>query len=145
MSGSPLPRISLIVFRRLNHADQSGQNAQHSTFGAGRNKARRWRLGIQAAIAWAIFGGKDAGLAFEAENRAVDVRLAGEHAGVVDQIARGEIVGAVDDDVEVAKDFERVVAGQPRVELRSSRYGLMAFSLSAAESSFLRPTSAVSG
>ena len=90
-------------FGRLNHADQSGQNSEHSAFGARRHQSRRWRLGIQAAIARAFFGRENAGLAFEAENRAVNVGLAGEHAGVVHQIAGGKIVGAVGDDVEFAE------------------------------------------
>ena len=60
---------------------------------------------------------EDAGLAFEAEDRAVDVRLAQEHAGVVDQVARREVVRAVDDDVVVLQDLERVGAGEHGVVL----------------------------
>src|SRR5207244_13429533 len=56
------------------------------------NQSRRWRLGIEAAIARSFFGGEDAGLAFKAEDRSVDVRLAGEHAGVVHQVARGKVI-----------------------------------------------------
>jgi len=51
-------------------------------------------------------------LPFEAENRAVDIGLAEQDAGVVDEIARGEIVGAIDDDVEVLEKFEGVGAGE---------------------------------
>ena len=103
-------------FGRLHHADQSGQNSQHAAFGAGWHQSRRWRLGIQAAVARAFLGREDAGLAFEAENRSVDIRLAGEHAGVVHQIARGKVVGAVGDDVELAKQFERIFAGEPGIK-----------------------------
>ena len=91
-------------FRRLHHADQSGQNAQHSTFRAGRHQSRRWRLGIQAAIARPFFGGENAGLAFKAEDRAINVWLAGEHAGIIHQITRGKIVCSVHNDVKVGKD-----------------------------------------
>ena len=112
-----LAQNQLDDFGGLHHADQPGQNAQHSTFGAGRNQSRRWRLGIEAAVARTFLGGEDAGLSFEAENRSVDVGLAGQHAGVVHQVARGKIVGAVGDDVELAKQFERVLAGEPGVEL----------------------------
>ncbi len=97
--------------RRLDDADQAGQNSQHSALGATRHKARRRRLGIQAAITWPILSGEDAGLAFEAEDRSVRVRLAQQHACVVHQIARGEVVRAVGDDVVVLQDVERVGAG----------------------------------
>ena len=49
---------------------------------------------------------------FEPENRAVDVGLAEQDARVVDEIARGEIVGAVDDDVEILEEVEGVFAGE---------------------------------
>ncbi len=55
-------------FGGLDYSDQSGQNSQDSAFGAGRHQPRRWRLGIQAAVARALFCSEDAGLAFEAEN-----------------------------------------------------------------------------
>ena len=56
----------LDCFGCLNYAHETGQNSQHSTFRARGNKARRWRLGIQAAIARPVFRGKNAGLAFKA-------------------------------------------------------------------------------
>ena len=60
--------------------------------------------------------GEAARLAFETENGAVDVRLfLREHAGVVREIARGEIVRAVDDDVVRANDVESVLAGETRI------------------------------
>ncbi len=46
--------------------------------------------------------GKDCnGLAYELEDTAMGVGLAGQHAGVVDQELGGEVVGAVDDKVIV--------------------------------------------
>jgi len=39
-----------------------------------------------------------------------------QNAGVVDEIARGEIVGAINDDVEVLEQFQRVGAGKLRFE-----------------------------
>ena len=65
---------------RLNRADDSRQHAQHAAFGAGRNEARRRRLGIQAAVAGAVWVTEDCYLAFEAKNGAVDVGLAEQHA-----------------------------------------------------------------
>ena len=89
---------------------------KHPALRTGRHQPRRWRLRIKAAVARSIFGGKHAGLPFEPENRSVNIRLAGEHACVVHQIARGKVIRAVGDDVEVAKNFQRILAAQPRVE-----------------------------
>ena len=62
-------------FRRLDQADRARQNSQHPAFGAARHQARRWRLGIQAAIARAALIREHRGLAFEPEDGSVDVRL----------------------------------------------------------------------
>ena len=99
----------------LNRADDAGQNAQHAAFGARRHQARRRRFGIEAAVARPPGIAEDGGLAFKPEDRAVDIGLAQQHAGVVDQIARREIVGAVDDDVVIAEQVEGVLAGQARL------------------------------
>ncbi|MBM2805599.1 MAG: hypothetical protein HW419_3492, partial [Deltaproteobacteria bacterium] len=48
----------------------------------------RWRLGIQATIARAFAGIENRRLAFELKDAAMNVGLAREHAGVVDQVAR---------------------------------------------------------
>ena len=101
-------------FRGLDRAHDSGQHAQHAAFGAGRNQSRRGRFGIQAAVARAAGSAENRDLALEAEDRAVNVGLAEQHAGIVHQIARGEIVRAVDDDVVVLEKIERVLAGQAR-------------------------------
>ena len=93
---------------RLDDADEAGQDAEDAALGAGRDEARRRRFGIEAAVARAFLGGEDAGLALEAEDGAVGVGLAGEDAGVVDEVARLEVVGAVGDDVVVLEDLERV-------------------------------------
>ena len=54
-------------------------------------------------------------MAVERADRGEDERLLGEVAGVIDEIARGEIVGAIGDDVELRDDLERVL-GTRRVE-----------------------------
>ena len=108
----------------LNDADQAGKNAQHAALGATGDQARRRRLGIEAAIAGAVFGGEDAGLALKPENRPVDVGLAQQHAGVVDQIAGGEVVGAVGDDVVVLEDLEGVGAGEHGLVLDDVESGI---------------------
>ena len=93
---------------RLDDADEAGQNAEHATLRAGGNEPGRRRLRVEAAIARAFLGGEDAGLSFEAEDGAVGVGLADQDAGVVDEVARLEVVGAVGDDVVVLEDLERV-------------------------------------
>ncbi len=51
-------------------------------------------------------------LTLEAEDRAVDVRLAEEHAGVVDQVAGGKVVGAVHHHVVGLEELQGVVRGE---------------------------------
>src|SRR5271156_1775353 len=103
-------------FGCLDRADDSGKHAEHAAFGARGHQAWRRRFGIQAAIAGAVGITEDGYLAFETENGAVHVGLAEEDARVVDEIARGEIVGAVHDEVVVFQNVERVLAGEMRLE-----------------------------
>ena len=65
-------------------------------------------------------------------HRAVDQRLAEFHAGVVEQITRGEIVGAVDDDIDAVEQALHVVRGhalpngldlRPRIQRRQRGRG----------------------
>src|SRR5262249_45203274 len=102
------PENELDNLRGLNQADQTGQNAQNSTLGAGRHQAGRRRFRIEAAIAGTILRGKNAGLTFKAEDRAINVGLAAKDTGVVYQETRREIVCAVNDDVEVGEDLQRI-------------------------------------
>src|SRR5215204_5095210 len=100
---------------RLNRADDAGQHPQHTTFGAGGYEAGRRRLRIEAAVARAALRPEDARLPLEAEDRAVDVGLARQHARVVDEIARRKIVRPVHDHVVFAEQSERVLARQARL------------------------------
>jgi hypothetical protein len=109
------PQDQLDRFGRLDGADDPRQHAKHSTFRAARHEARRRWFGIETAIAGPAPGREDRGLPVEAEDAAVCVRLAEEHARVVDEIPCREIVGAVDDDVVVAKNVERVGGRQRRL------------------------------
>ena len=59
----------------LDDSDEAGQDAEYATLSAGGNQPWRWRLGVEAAVARAFLGAEDAGLAFEAEDGAVRVRL----------------------------------------------------------------------
>ena len=84
---------------RLNRADDSREHAEHAALGAARNESRRRRLAEEAAIARGVLGREHGRLSLEAIDAAVHVRLAEQHARVVHEVARLEIVGAVDDDV----------------------------------------------
>ena len=97
-----MPSDQLDRLGRLDHADDARQHAEHAAFGAARHEAGRRRLGIQAAIARAVLRREHRRLSFEPEDAAVRVRLAEQHARVVHEIARREIVGAVEDDVVAA-------------------------------------------
>src|SRR5947209_171150 len=100
---------------RLNRADDAGQKAEDSALRATRHASDGRRLRIQTAVARTFRRPEDARLPLEAEDRAIDVRLAREHAGVVDEVARREVVRAVHDHVVVAKQLQRVLARQARL------------------------------
>ena len=89
-----------------------GQHAEHAVGAARRRQLGGRRLRIQAAVARALVGDEGRELPVEAEDRRVHDRLALAHGGVVQQVARGEVVGAVDDHVVVADQVEHVVAGR---------------------------------
>ena len=99
-----LPQDDLHGFRCLDDPDHAGQNAEHAALCATGDKARGRRFRIEAAIAGAVFIGEHRGLSFEAKDGSVHIRLLQQHAGVIHQIARGKIVGAVDDDVVVREE-----------------------------------------
>src|SRR5207244_1850092 len=95
-------------------ADEAGQNAQDSAFGARGNQPRRWRLGIQAAVARTFFHRKHAGLPLETKDGTVDIWLSGEYTCVIHQVAGGKVVRSIGYDLEVAEKFQGVVAAQRR-------------------------------
>ena len=111
-------------FGGLDDADDAGKNAQDAALGAAWDKAGRGRFGVEAAVARAFFGGEDAGLALEAEDAAVGVGLVEQHAGVIDQVAGLEVVGAVGNDVVLGEDLEGVGAGQHGVVLDDVQRGI---------------------
>ena len=89
------------------------QHAEDAALGAGGDHARRRGLRVEAAVAGAVLGPEDGGLAVEAVDRAPDVRLVQQHARVVDQVAGGEVVGAVDDQVVWLEDLHHVRRVEP--------------------------------
>ena len=103
---------------RLERADDPGQHAEDAALRAARRELGRRRLREEAAVARAARRGVEhRDLALEAEDRAVHDRDAAPHGGVVHEVARREVVGAVDDDVPaVAEDAVDVLRGEPLLE-----------------------------
>ena len=66
-------------------------------------------VGHQAGEAGGFAGQDRHRLAFGADAAAVDPRLAVLHREIVEQEPRGEVVGAIDDHVDVARQFADVV------------------------------------
>src|SRR5262245_45680531 len=98
-------------FDRGKRADDARDRPENAGLGAWRDRAFRGRLGEEAAIGGARLAplvglesaeGRD--VTVERTEGGEDERLLGEITGIVDEIARGEIVGAVSDDVVTADD-----------------------------------------
>ena len=107
----------------LDHSDHAGQHADHAAGAAiGRQLSGRG-LGEQAAVARPAFIVEDADLPVETVDGAVHQGFAQLHAGVVDQVAGVEVVGAVDHQVVGAHEVQGVVGvqgGVVRVDLDMS-------------------------
>jgi hypothetical protein len=99
---------------RLEGADQPGEDAEHAGVGAARDQAGRRRLGVEAAVARAVGRREHRHLPLEPVDAAVDVGRAEGDAGVVDGIAGGEVVGAVDHEGVVGGEGAGVGRGEPR-------------------------------
>src|SRR6185369_14420510 len=113
---TPFTQRELQYLRRLNAADDPRQHAQHTAFRATGHHSRWRRFGIKAAIARpADMRGEDAGLTFKTKDGAVNIRLFEQHAGIVGQVARREIVRSINNDVVVLDDLDRVFAREARV------------------------------
>src|SRR5579875_1023277 len=99
---------------RLQDADDAGQNAQHASLGAAWSQRGRRRLRIKAAIARPLVGFEDGQLPLKAEDAAMNNGLVRDDGGVVEQIARGEVVGAIDDKLVVGDDARHIGLVQAR-------------------------------
>ena len=97
---------------RLQRAHDAGQHAEHSALGARRRELGRGRLREEAAVARALERLEDRELALEAEDRGVHDRDAVTQAGVVEEVARGEVVRAVDDHVDALEQAVDVLRRQ---------------------------------
>ena len=102
-------------FGGLDEADDAGHDAEHAGLRATGHEPRRGRFWEKTAIAGAAqVRGQDAGLAFEAEDGAIDVGFLEQHAGIVGQVAGREIVTAIGHEVVGSNEFEGILAGQAR-------------------------------
>ena len=110
--GPPAAQNQLDGFGGLNQSDDSGEDSQDAPLGATGNQSRRRRLRIEAAVAGTLAGVEHRRLALEPEDAPVDVGLVQQNAGVVHQVAGGEVVGSVDHDVVSGNDVQGVVGRQ---------------------------------
>ena len=114
VSVSPAPMISLIASLACSEPDDARQHAEDAALGAARRQLGRRRRGIEAAVAGALVRVEDGDLALEAVDRAVHDGDVVPDRGVVDEVARREVVGAVDDHVPaVGEDSLDVLRRQP--------------------------------
>ncbi len=129
----------------LHRADDAGQHAEHAALGAARGELRRRRGGVEAAVARAVAGMEDRHLALEPVDRAVHDGDPVPHRGVVHEVAGGEVVGAVDDDVPaVGEDALDVLGGEALlVRPRRSTSGLSAWIVRFADCTFGSPRRSV--
>ena len=101
-------------FHRLDATDDSGQDTQDPAFRTTGYQSRRRRLGIQASVTGPFLSVENGYLPLETEDAPVNIRFAKQHAGIIHQIAGGEVVSAVHNNVIAFKKVERIVGSQAR-------------------------------
>src|SRR6266571_5780049 len=106
------PEKQLDRLRRLQSADDARQHAENSCFRARRRElGRRW-LGEEAPVARTVEWLEDRDLALKTKDRSMHDGNAMFHRCVVQEIAGGEVVRAVDHDVIALDDAVDVRPGQ---------------------------------
>ena len=94
-AGDELDRLE-----RHHRAHDAGERADHAGLGAGGDELGRRRLGEEALVAGAAARRvEERDLALPLAHRRGDERAAGGDAGGVDEVAGGEVVAAVEDEV----------------------------------------------
>ena len=106
------PEQQLDRFRRLERADDSRQYPENSGLRARWRELGRRGLGKEAPVARTIEGLEDGDLSLEAKDGSMHDRDAVFHGRIVQEIAGGEVVRAVDHDVVVLDDPVDVRGGQ---------------------------------
>ena len=94
-------------FASFDRGDHTHDRAEDAGGVAGGRGAGRRRFGEEAGEAGGFAGEDRHALAFGADRAAVDPGLAVFDGEVVDQEARGEVVGAVDDHIDVGGERRR--------------------------------------
>ena len=112
ISGLPIPSASFSVSFACSEPMIARQDAEHAALGARRRELGRRRLREEAAVARPLLRLEDRHLALEAVDRAVDDRHVVPDRRVVHEVARREVVGAVDDHVPAGADDPVGVLGR---------------------------------
>src|SRR5699024_10015370 len=107
-------------FNGLDGADDTGQHAQYACLCTAGNQPGGRGLRKQVPVvgpagSLSVHIVENGNLPFELENGAVDIRFVEHHAGIIDQVARGEVVGAVSYHIVIPDNFQRIFTGQPRL------------------------------
>ena len=84
-------------FGRHHYTNHAREHAQDTRFASARNHAGRRRRGVQAAIAGTVMRFEHRHLPLKLGNAAVHNRFFSQYRGVVDKVARREIVASVND------------------------------------------------
>src|ERR1700687_402885 len=95
---------------RLKRSDHARQDAQHAGFRARPRPLCRRRCGEEAAVARPCLGLEHRDLTLEAIDAPVHDGLVPLHGRVVEEIARREVIGAIDDHVVIRDDPVDVLA-----------------------------------
>ena len=128
--GFPKAENPLDRLRRLKRSHQSWENAKDSTFSTTRDQTRlRWR-GKETAIAGAsLVRGENTHLSLKLIDRSVNIGDLKKVSHVIAEIACGEVVRAIDDQIIATRDVHRIarleedvmaVQGYVRIDLPQS-------------------------
>ena len=101
--GTPDAGDQLDCLRHHQRSHGGAQHPEHAALAAGRHGPGRRRLRVEVAVGGPVLFPENADLAVEAENRAPHVGLSQDGGGVVDQVAGGEVVCAVEDEVVIRR------------------------------------------
>src|SRR6266568_743227 len=97
---------------RLNLLFQSRetlkQNTQYSSFSTTWRKLGRWRLWIQTTITRSLVGFEDGQLTFKTEDATMNNWLICKKSSIIQQIACGKIISAIENDIVISYDARHV-------------------------------------
>src|SRR2546428_11566029 len=100
---------------RLDRSDNAREPPEPSALRTRRDEAGRRRFRVETPVTRTLRRVEDARLAFEAEDRSVDVRLVQEDRRVVHEVSGREVVRPIDDDVVVFQNVQCVPGGEARL------------------------------